>query len=150
RASARSSATTWASAHGLNVDVGELRDEHGELDYLASIVGTGATTWGNILVSSNVMHYRGHPVSCSDSQIEARMNAVDEGGVRHVIPMHFSDNMLGGFAITKPLFFASAIFGNRDANPPALMTVNAGGVNLREFRNDLGETITAPIWMRLD
>jgi microsomal dipeptidase-like Zn-dependent dipeptidase len=149
-ATARSSAATWASAHGLNIDVGDIHEANGELDILSSILGTGATSWFNLLLSSKVMHYAGHPATCTDPQIEARLDALYRAGVRHVIPMHFSDNMLGGYAITKSLFYASAIFGDRDANPPAVMRANTDGVNLREFRNDLGETVVVPIWLRLD
>jgi hypothetical protein len=99
----------WASQHGY--DIGAF----GTIFGISGFVGIG----------TRVMNFKGHPRTCTGPQIEARLDALYREGVRHVIPLHFSDNMLGGYAITGDLFVASAIFGDADARPPALMDGSA-------------------------
>ncbi|MDQ1920274.1 membrane dipeptidase [Massilia pseudoviolaceinigra] len=84
--------------------------------------GSIATAAQFIGASTRVMHTDAHPQTCTPSQIEARVDALYREGVRHVIPLHFADSMLGGYAITGDLFVASAIFGDPSARPPTLMT----------------------------
>lgn len=152
----------WVAHSGYDLDVG-------------AGVASGAQFIG---FATRVMYYRGHPRTCSAAQIEARIDALYREGVRQIIPMHFSDNMLGGYAINGGLFVASAIFGNPDALPPRLQNseelVANYGRSARPFepvareayfgenddrRRDLEnqrpikfklEEISIPIWARLE
>ncbi|MDM5179506.1 membrane dipeptidase [Massilia sp. DJPM01] len=96
----------WASQTGVDLGSG------GSIATAAQFIGA----------QTRVMHTDAHPETCTPSQIEARVDALYREGVRHVIPVHFSDSMLGGYAITSDLFVASAIFGDASARMPTLMT----------------------------
>jgi microsomal dipeptidase-like Zn-dependent dipeptidase len=118
----------WASAKGY------------DLDEVSGLAGAGNFIGGE----TRVVNVDRHPRTCSPAQIEARLAALYEQGVRHVIPMHFSDNMLGGYALSSEMFVASAVFGSPDASPPVLGTADeARGINFK-----LG-SIQTPIWARL-
>lgn len=91
-----------------------------DLDVATGIVG-GAQFLGLL---TEVVHYGGHPPTCSAAQIEARVEALHREGVRQIVPMHFSDNLLGGYAITDGLFVASAVFGHPHAMPPRLQSAD--------------------------
>jgi len=96
----------WLAANHLDVD-------------LASVIAAAAEM---ILTGkARVMHGSTHPAHCTDAQVEARLDALYHQGVRQLLPMHFSDNLLGGYAITDSLFTASAIFGNAGGHPPELL-----------------------------
>lgn len=105
RATTNSEPNVWISQNGYDVDVA------------SAIVGVA-----QLLASARIKHVTAHPDRCTDPQIEARIDALYQEGVRQILPMHFSDNLLGGYAITGDLFVASAIFGNAGAHPPQLMS----------------------------
>lgn len=139
------SAGAWSFGHGLSLS---FDDEDAN-----TLVGGIAASFGSLLVSSQVMHVGTHPRTCTPLQIEARLDAIYRAGVRQIIPMHFSDNMLGGYAITDALFTSNAVFGDADAIPPRLMTqaqATSAGIDLRTFGNDIGARLNAPLWVRLD
>jgi hypothetical protein len=139
------SAAAWSTVHGLSLSI-DGADPN-------TIVGAVGATFGNLLASANVMHVGSHPRTCTPPQIEARLDAVYRAGVRQIIPMHFSDNMLGGYAITDALFTSNATFGDADALPPRLMTqaqATSEGIDLSSFRNNIGTKLNAPLWVRTD
>ncbi|WP_323846593.1 hypothetical protein [Microbulbifer magnicolonia] len=111
----------WASRNGM--DIGLVGSAVGVAQFLG-----GAT---------RTMHYAGHPKSCSPEQIEARLDALYRAGVRQITPIHFSDSMLGGYAINGALFTASAIFGDPDARPPKFMA-------LEELERTYGDRVHPP------
>lgn len=140
----------WGGVDAWSVDRGLA------LDWTESdpntIVGTVGATFGNLLVSSRVMHVDSHPRTCTGAQIEARLDAIYRAGVRQIIPMHFSDNMLGGYAVTGALFTSNAVFGDADARPPRFMSraeAAANGIDLATFGNDIGPFVNSPLWVRL-
>lgn len=96
----------WASENGYDIGVA------GGVTGAAAFIGA----------ATRVMHYPSHPNTCSDAQIEARVEALYQQGVREIIPMHFSDNLFGGYAVNGDLFIASAIFGDAGAHAPVLLS----------------------------
>ena len=96
----------WASQYG--VDIGIAGGAVGAAQFMGA--------------STRIMHYSGHPRSCTPAQIEARLDSLYHAGVRQVIPLHFSNNLFGGYAINGGLFVANAVFGDPDARPPTLMS----------------------------
>lgn len=104
RARSNAEPNVWISNNGYDVDLA------------SSIIGVAS-----LLASSRVQHVTTHPTTCTDAQLEARVDALHRAGVRQILPMHFSDNLLGGYAVTGSLFTASAIFGDPHARPPQLM-----------------------------
>ena len=98
----------WIAANHLDVGV-------------SSVVAAVAELITN--ASLHVMRVREtHPEHCTADQIEARLDALYHAGVRQLLPMHFSDNLFGGYALTDPLFTAAAIFENGGAHPPQVMS----------------------------
>ena len=140
-----SSLVAWAADRGFNIDV----IDRGELGAFGAI----GASFGNLAASTSVMHVPDHPRTCTPAQIEARLDALYRAGVRQILPMHFSDNSLGGYAITDILFTSNAIFGDPDARPPTFMTPTLAaslGIDMAGISNDLGELINVPVWIRLD
>ena len=113
--------------------------------------GVGIAAGQLINATTRVMHVPDHPTTCTDTQIEARIDALFRAGVRHIIPVHFSDNLLGGYAINGDLFVASAIFGSPKARPPTLMSqprIDDVFGDRRPFTYKL-PSINIPIWAKL-
>jgi microsomal dipeptidase-like Zn-dependent dipeptidase len=97
----------WIGANHLDVTVS------------SAIVGVAEFL---LKASIHVMRVREtHPEHCTPAQIEARLDALYHAGVRQLLPLHFSDNLFGGYALTDPLFTAAAIFENPGAHPPQVM-----------------------------
>lgn len=104
-ASENSEPNIWVAGHHFDAGLGSV---------IAGLL--------NLAGHTRVVNYTGHPATCTATQLEARLDALYRAGVRQILPVHFSDNLLGGYAINDGKFFASAIFGNAGAHPPELMS----------------------------